>query len=38
MAGTVDISLARALLGWSPTVELKNGLEQTTEWFARELA
>ena len=32
-----DISLARSLLGWSPTVDLKAGLGRTTEWFAQQL-
>lgn len=30
-----DISLARALLGWSPRVSLEEGLSATIEWFAR---
>ncbi|MGB8200352.1 MAG: NAD-dependent epimerase/dehydratase family protein [Pseudonocardiaceae bacterium] len=34
---TLIISLARALLGWSPTVDLKDGLERTIGWFAQEL-
>ncbi len=29
-----DISLARALLGWSPRVTLEKGLEATIAWFA----
>ena len=32
-----DISLARALLGWSPRVDLRDGLERTTAWFAQQL-
>ncbi len=32
-----DISRAAALLGWSPQVDLKNGLAATSAWFAREL-
>lgn len=28
-----DISLARAELGWEPTVELREGLRRTAEWF-----
>lgn len=30
-----DISLARALLGWSPRVALAKGLETTIAWYAR---
>ncbi len=30
-----DISLARALLGWSPRVTLEKGLEATIAWYAR---
>lgn len=30
-----DISLARALLGWSPRVTLENGLDATIAWYAR---
>ena len=30
-----DISLARALLNWSPKVTADNGLRQTIEWFRR---
>jgi UDP-glucuronate decarboxylase len=30
-----DISLARALLGWSPRVALEKGLETTIAWYAR---
>jgi UDP-glucuronate decarboxylase len=33
-----DISLARALLGWSPKVPLEKGLEATIAWFAGETA
>jgi dTDP-glucose 4,6-dehydratase len=29
-----DISLARALLDWSPVVELEKGLAMTIDWFA----
>ena len=32
-----DIARARALLGWSPKVELRQGLAATCDWFAREL-
>jgi dTDP-glucose 4,6-dehydratase len=28
-----DISLARAVLGWEPTVDLADGLRRTIEWF-----
>lgn len=30
-----DISLARALLGWSPRVSLEEGLAETIAWFSR---
>src|SRR5690606_31686863 len=30
-----DISLARALLGWSPRVSLEEGLAETIAWFAQ---
>jgi dTDP-glucose 4,6-dehydratase len=30
-----DISLARRLLGWEPTVDLPTGLHRTAEWFKR---
>ena len=33
-----DISRAKELLGWSPTVPLRDGLEQTSRWFAEEVA
>lgn len=33
-----DISLARTVLGWEPSVKLREGLAQTIEWFAAELA
>jgi dTDP-glucose 4,6-dehydratase len=32
-----DISLATELLGWSPGVELREGLSQTIEWFKRQV-
>ncbi|MGF6312196.1 UDP-glucuronate decarboxylase [Bradyrhizobium sp. i1.8.4] len=32
-----DISLARAVLGWEPTVDLSNGLERTIEYFRGQL-
>jgi UDP-glucuronate decarboxylase len=30
-----DISLAREVLGWEPTIELDQGLERTVEYFSR---
>jgi UDP-glucuronate decarboxylase len=30
-----DISLAKASLGWEPTVKLREGLTKTIEWFRR---
>ena len=33
-----DITLAREILGWEPTVELAEGLERTIPWLARESA
>jgi nucleoside-diphosphate-sugar epimerase len=27
---------AREVLGWQPTVDLKQGLRQTVEWFAAQ--
>jgi dTDP-glucose 4,6-dehydratase len=32
-----DISLANNVLGWMPEVSLREGLEQTADWFAEEL-
>lgn len=32
-----DISRARQLLGWSPTIQLAEGLERTVEYFAQRL-
>lgn len=32
-----DITLAKKLLGWQPKVSLREGLEKTVEWFAKEL-
>jgi UDP-glucuronate decarboxylase len=32
-----DITRARALLDWSPTIELKHGLERTIDYFRRTL-
>ena len=32
-----DITLARAKLGWEPTIELREGLERTAEYFRRVL-
>jgi dTDP-glucose 4,6-dehydratase len=33
-----DISKARRLLGWSPQVQLGEGLEKTVNWFADRVA
>jgi dTDP-glucose 4,6-dehydratase len=33
-----DITRARTILGWEPTVALSEGLELTVDWFRRELA
>jgi dTDP-glucose 4,6-dehydratase len=32
-----DITRARALLGWEPTVDVDEGLRRTIEWFRRTL-
>ena len=32
-----DISLAKRVLDWEPTISLSEGLRRTTEWFAKEL-
>jgi dTDP-glucose 4,6-dehydratase len=32
-----DITLARSVLGWEPTVPLREGLERTIEWFRETL-
>ena len=29
-----DLTKARTLLGWEPTVQLREGLERTAEYFA----
>ena len=29
-----DISLAKELLGWAPTVNIDEGLRRTVEWFS----
>jgi dTDP-glucose 4,6-dehydratase len=29
-----DISLARSVLGWQPSVDLEKGLKTTIDWFA----
>jgi dTDP-glucose 4,6-dehydratase len=29
-----DIGLARAVLGWQPTVDVEKGLAMTIDWFA----
>ena len=33
-----DITIARERLGWAPTVELREGLERTAEYFRRVLS
>jgi hypothetical protein len=33
-----DITLAREKLGWEPTVELREGIARTAEWFSTRLA
>ncbi|HSM68040.1 MAG TPA: UDP-glucuronic acid decarboxylase family protein [Ilumatobacteraceae bacterium] len=33
-----DLTKARTLLGWEPTVQLREGLERTAEYFAAKLA
>ena len=33
-----DISRAQQLLGWEPTVDLRTGIERTTEYFRRILS
>lgn len=30
-----DISKAKRILGWKPTVELKDGIERTVEWYQK---
>ena len=30
-----DISLAKQILGWEPTIPLEQGLERTVEYFRR---
>jgi dTDP-glucose 4,6-dehydratase len=30
-----DITLAREVLGWEPTVDVRTGVARTAEWFAR---
>jgi dTDP-glucose 4,6-dehydratase len=30
-----DITLAREVLGWEPTIDLRTGVTRTAEWFAR---
>ena len=32
-----DITLARTRLGWEPTIDLREGLRRTSEWFASHL-
>jgi UDP-glucuronate decarboxylase len=33
-----DISLAKELLGWTPTIQLRDGLAKTIAYFERLLA
>ena len=33
-----DIERAKALLGWEPTVPLREGLKQTVEYFKQTIA
>ena len=33
-----DIARAKTLLGWEPTIDLQQGLEQTAAWFAKDTA
>jgi dTDP-glucose 4,6-dehydratase len=33
-----DITLATEALGWSPSVELREGIDRTAAWFRRQLA
>ena len=32
-----DISLAKEMLGWTPRVDLENGIQLTAEYFKQEL-
>jgi dTDP-glucose 4,6-dehydratase len=32
-----DIALARSVLGWQPTVGIRDGLRRTLTWFADQL-
>jgi nucleoside-diphosphate-sugar epimerase len=32
-----DITLARTLLGWEPTIGLREGIERTTAYFRERL-
>jgi UDP-glucuronate decarboxylase len=32
-----DISLAREILGWTPSIELREGLEKSIPYFASKL-
>jgi nucleoside-diphosphate-sugar epimerase len=32
-----DISLARKLLGYNPTVDLREGLRRTLEWYRKQI-
>jgi nucleoside-diphosphate-sugar epimerase len=31
-----DITLAREVLGWEPTVDVRTGVARTAKWFARD--
>ena len=33
-----DITLAKRVLGWEPTIKLDDGLQRTASWFSKELA
>jgi len=33
-----DLTKARTLLGWEPTVQLREGLERTAEYFRSQLS
>jgi UDP-glucose 4-epimerase len=37
MTNYADNSKAKSMLGWSPKVDVKEGLKQTIEWFIREV-
>jgi len=33
-----DISKARSILGWQPTVSLEEGIQKTATWMAKNLS